>query len=228
MSQFINHMPSSRLPTEKSAYYWWYMFLREVPGYGENHDQYSKFGDLSAEFVDWWTDHSVLFYDGFGYGVARHDTAENFLEVAEMFARVGMETWMVSVRPDFSRKDMIAQFKWMLDRHGIVNTPGIKDPHASSKLAVLRLHQRPNVLALKKMWQCVVARRMLNEKGFKADSYRIATIVGISQENWLTDGDTKQAKSDKKNRIGAIVGRYLYKADRLIKNVGEGRFPDYT
>lgn len=61
----------------------------------------------------------------------------------------------------------------------------------------------------------------------RADLFRIGEVLNISPSNMLVTGDITNDRA-KKNRMRATVSRFLRRADQLISNVEQGKFPVFT
>lgn len=68
MQTFEQNYPESGA-LEKSAYYYWYLYMQTLDDYGPAHPLWADFGDVSVDFEDWWFDHENMFWPGEKMGV---------------------------------------------------------------------------------------------------------------------------------------------------------------
>jgi|GEM_PF-1934942 len=212
---------------ELSGYYWWYKFLglswyNEI---GPTHFLYEDFGDVNVPFEDWWWAHTELFEP------VRHSPMLQLETVDDFSASIKRGEIVISFRKGASQNQILGEMPmWLLELGIRKEAPGRRKHRDEQLDAKYEFHQRPNVNALKIMYSCYVHKR----DNPAATAYQIAEAVGILggnkiqlKDTRLKKKDTKYEMADKKNRVGAIVSRYLQKADDVIKGVEAGAFPLY-
>jgi hypothetical protein len=211
---------------KQSVYYWWFEFLRrndqykrccESGGKGRLATLYKDFGNVHAgSFRRWWdTDQRGERLFAEPPAPIRLQELRDADEWDEEWTRTGV---MVVVVPLTEPKRRIKRwFGRVLDmRH--TGRPGYptKEP-----AALYQVHQKFSVLALE---------QMLMVWDYKQDHPDL-TMAEIGRNLKLVPtampkvGDSLPLLVKKRNRLTATVSRYLKKAEAMIHNTAQGKFP---
>lgn len=206
--------PFVRAPNHMcSMYYYWWAFLRlnddylaccENGGEGPMAALYADFGDVrGADFMDWWIDGGrLLFCEPLeDAATIMHDVPRNH----DSENRV-----LISVPKDGDLDRITAEIRTAMGDYR--RTHHIDDMRES--------RARYQIMAIAKLQS--LYRQLEVYKAKKGDS----TIGNKAIAEKLKIGDT--AESYNPNAITAAVSRYYADAQKLVKNVGTGRFPDYS
>lgn len=219
MDLFEQHEPEEGA-LEESAYYYWYLFMREVEDYGPKHPLWKDFGDVQKPFWDWWCDHGEdIFMTGAESGVEELASDEDIQRARAEGA------YLVRVDPDCTRDYLMFVFQDFLDEKGIRKKPGRRKHKDEMKFARYPFYQRPDVESLRvalDVWK-------LKQKKPKVSLYEIGRRLGLCPDHLLKDDndpDNDPDKVDKLNVMNATVSRYHRWAKYLIANVGRGEFPN--
>lgn len=200
---------------EKSAYYWWFEFLRRSDSYKEQCRRksggkvYQDFGDIfQVEFEDWWDSHELLFLPGSSFGVWPVETDAEFKEAKK-------DNWIVvKVDPSCSKEYLMFYFEDMLDERGLNKKGRVRHNHDVVEPARYPLIRRSNTDFLK-IALAVYDEHLVNPKPL----YKIGEKCNVLRLHYPRDTDEKRAV------LTSAVSRYLRRARCLIKNAEQGVFP---
>ncbi len=218
------------LQWKQCVYYWWWRYLRASASYerccklggkrGVGRKIYNDFGDVFAtDFRSWWLD------DKRGERLFAEQPAPEQLreldDVTQWDAGWAKDHVMVIAVPLFeSRRRLQSKFAKLL-QHRHEGQRGV--PSKDRSRAVRTIYGKFNLHALKTTLE-VYELRQADKDLTLAD---IGEALRIMPNNMKEEGDTKQIAFAKRNRMSAAVGRYLTKAEALIKNAERGEFPRF-
>lgn len=215
MDLFMQHYPEEG-KFEKSAYYYWYLYMQLVEGYGRDHPLWKDFGDVQMPFWDWWCAHGEdIFATGEKPGVEELVSDDDIQQARSEGA------YVVRVDPDCTRDYLMFYFQDFLDEKGIRPTAGRRQHKDEVKFARYPFYQRPDVESLRmalEVWK-------LKQLKPKVSLYKIGSRLGLCPDHVL-NGDDDPDKADKLNMMNATVSRYHRWAKYLIANAGRGEFPN--
>ena len=202
-------------PYMRSVFYYWWAFLRESEDYiatcanngkGKLADLYKDFGDIREDkFFDW---RRRTGRNLFCEPVDRQIQVVTSEHVAHADDRVVLS---IPVTGDMGR--ILAELKSLLnDSFREVRKSSYRDTHARYPV-----HTKPVLTALHLMLELLKAKKA-NPAGSLLDWGRSINLGLISGK---TDADVLASER-------SAISRYLRKAEKLLKNVEQGRFPDMT
>lgn len=202
---------------ENSAYYYWYLYMREVGDYGPKHPLWEDFGDVQMPFWDWWCAHGEdIFATGEKSGVEELVSDDDIQQARSEGA------YVVRVDPDCTRDYLMFYFQDFLDEKGIRPTAGRRPHKDEVKFARYPFYQRPDVKSLRitlDVWK-------LRQQQPKPTLYEIGRKLRLNPSAVINDKkDTDAIKADKKNVMNATVSRYLKWATNIKENVAKGISP---
>lgn len=202
---------------EKSAYYYWYLYMQLVEGYGPKHPLWRDFGDVQMPFWDWWCAHGEdIFATGEKSGVEELVSDDDIQKARSDGA------YVVRVDPDCTRDYLMFYFQDFLDEKGIRTTAGRRQHKDEVKFARYPFYQRPDVKSLRITLEVWKLRQQLP----RPTLYEIGRKLRLNPSAVINDKkDTEAIKTDKKNVMNATVSRYLKWATNIKDNVAKGIFP---
>lgn len=225
---------------EDSVYYWWWEYLKSNEQYetyclehrGKPKKKLIKlfkdFDDIhSMSFSEWWLEpYEHLFYTNRGAKLfaSKNNNAPLMLIPEYDFISINdfKTPWdriYVSIPLQYLSKQEIKKGLSDIVDTWVIGKPGkrTKRPRVTSYPVL----GRPNVLKLKLHLQVYRYRQC----HLDLPLYQIAQDLRLFK---LAHYLKSEPDVDHKNTMSAVVSRHLKKARALIKNVGFGRFPDYT
>lgn len=197
-----------------SMYYFWWAFLRENEDYiaccgnggdGPLADLYRDFGDLRRDnFMDWWIDGGrLLFCEPLeDAATLLHDIPRSH----DSETRV-----LISVPKDGDLDRITAEIRTAMGEYRQRYRPANDLRESRAKYPILATAKLQSLYRQLRVYQLKKADPGIGNKAI-ADDLKI--------------GDT--AESYNPDSIIAAVSRYFADAQKLITNVGKGRFPDYS
>lgn len=213
------------VPTQ-SVYYWWYEFLKRNDDYrrccksvrkGRLAKLYEDFGNVhTSNFKQWWLK------DKRGERLFAEPPApvrlQELRDPSEWAADWQREGVMVVVVPLHEPKRRINRwFKRLLD-HRHTGRPG----HPTKKPAAnYQVHQKFSALALEQML-AVYDYKLANPT---LTLHEIGKKLKLVPTAMPKVGDSIPLLAKKRNRMTATVSRYLKKANAMIRNTAQGKFP---
>ena len=193
---------------ECSVYYYWWAFLRESEEYiqscerggkGQHAELYKDFGDVRGDdFFAWWKRGGrELFCE---QEIGRIEVLLSGSTVEEQLDRVALS---VPIKKDMEH--LVAEFRQLI-------RPIFAQRRRLNQVSTARypVYMRPVVTALH--------TRLMVYQMRKAHPEGTMTLVEIGKNLKLLAPDDEQ--------MAILVSKNLKEAQRLIKNVVEGRFPD--
>jgi hypothetical protein len=216
MDLYIKHSPRKG-QLEESAYYYWYLYMQLIEGYGRKHRLWKDFGDVQIPFRDWWLSHEEkLFRTAERYGILELKTAKDIHE-----ARLD-RAFMVRVDPDCTREYLIHYFKEFLNEKNIRIGAGRRKHQDEVKHAKYPFYQRPDVKSLRISYEAWTLRHQVP----KLTLYEIGIKLNLSPNNVINEKkDTQAIKTAKRNCMNAMVSRYLRRAETIMHFIEAGLFP---
>lgn len=200
---------------EKSAYYYWYLFMQLIEDYRRGHPLWKDFGDVRMPFWEWWVAHGEdLFATGQKYGVLELVTNGDIQQARSEGA------YLLRIDPDCTRDYINLMFRDFLDEKGISKGAGRKQHKDEVKLARYPFYQRPDIDSLKKSldaWK-------LRHQHPRPTLYNIGLQLGLCPDH-IIEGKDDLNKASKLNVMNATVSRYLRWAENIKQNVAKGIFP---
>ncbi len=220
--------PKAASAWQRSVYYWWFEYLKRHPGYARTCAQggrgryaalYQDFGDVhAADFRTWWADGNRgarLFAEPVITREVRLLSAEELISV-EHDPNVAFVQMPLNLPKRYLKQ---AFAKLLLKHHK--GRRGVRQ--ARNSQARYPVHGQPNVPALQITLQVYDFRHAHPELTL----WQIGEQLRLFQlEQLVADGDTRLTIANKRSIMAATVSRYLRKAQAMIDNVAEGRFPD--
>lgn len=208
MSLFWKHYFIDGRNPEHSVYYWWFMYLREVTDYSEAHPLFADFGDVKSTcFEDWWGNKEELLFDDGLPGVVFVETPEALQE------SIDLDRIILSIDRRRGRKELVAWIDEILSDE-LSSDPGRPTHEATLGNARYAPHSRPDCPTLKRTYQY----HQLIKEGL--DNIAIAVRMADLPKDVRSKGDSVVAAE--------IVGKERRRAEALIRNVAQGRFPDFS
>ena len=199
---------------ERSMYYFWWAFLRENEDYiaccenggeGPMSALYADFGDVrGAAFMDWWIGRGRLLFC---------EPLEDAITImGEMpLSHDPKKRVLISVPKDGDLDRITAEIRAAMGEYRQRYRPADELRESRAKYPIMATAKLQSL-----------HRQLEVYKAKKADP----TIGNKAVAQMLNIGDA--AESYNPNSIIAAVSRYYADAQKLIANVGKGRFPDYT
>lgn len=195
-----------------SVYYYWWAFLRENEDYiaccekggkGKMASLYADFGDVRDDkFMPWWISTGrALFCE------PPAEQIETFLSPPREHDNEKRVLLSIPISGDIERT--IAELRQLLK-------PIYKGKRGSDyrgSKARYKIESKPVLTSLHQHLLIYQAKKQNPDMR----QYEIAELVGIS---YRTSSD--------KDTSAAMVRRYQRQAEALVRNVGEGRFPDFS
>ena len=202
-------------PHMRSVFYYWWSFLRESEDYiatcdnggtGKLADLHKDFGDIRDDkFFDWWrrTGRNI-----FCEPVDRQIKVITSDRIEHDSDKVVLS---ISVTGDMGR--ILAELKSLLnDSFREVRQSSYRDSHARYPV-----HTKPVLTSLHLMLELLKAKKS-NPSGSLLDWGKAINLGLISGK---TDADVLASER-------SAISRYIRKAEKLMINVEQGRFPDFT
>ena len=223
----FDEYPSGPTPDRwrDNIYFYWWEFLRRNEGYirhcedpidSEYSQLFEDFGDVrSNDFASWWERccERQLFQP--------RDTQEVDLQAVQVIEvpptpdELADNNFLyLKVSLQHSKRDLKGYFAEVLDTRHIVGG-GVR--YEKGREVKYPITGQPNINSLINLLKVHDLRR----NNPKMALWRMAVELDLFQM------EQAETMKDWKNVAAATVGRYLNKAKTLIKNVGQGRFPDY-
>ncbi len=218
--------PSSKW--KESIYYWWWEYLRRHSGYkrtcrqggkGRYAKLYEDFGDIhSCEFKAWWKERAVALFS--------EPKKEKLFAVIE--GQIDQDDidnpnlLFIQVPLNLPIRNLTQRFATLMKHHhggkrGIRHArsshakyPVIGQPNINALMNTLKVYDYRQAHPELKLWE--VALVLDQFKSFKPNTNPELKLDGHNEKNLMT----------------ATVSRYLKKAEAMILNAGQGRFPDAT
>ncbi len=207
MSLFWKHYPAFVKGAE-SVYYWWYMWLREVEGYDPHHKLYAEFGDvMGMSFNEWFGEHEeYLFDDGLPPMVSWIESDQDLSEAKQQ------DRLVLSIDRTCGRKELVALLDEILQNE-LTGGSGRRTHEEECGNARYKPYQRPDCQSLMRTYELHIYMK----EHPCASNVEVAQALGIIGKGRVFAADTMRA--------GEVVWREKRRAERLIANVAEGRFP---
>ena len=205
-------------PFKRSVFYYWWAFLKENADYvaccenggnGPMSDLYRDFADVRGDdFMTWWS--------GGGRNLFCEpptDQIETFLNLPTEHDNEGRVLLSIPITTDMERT--LAELRQLLKP---LHAKARRDGQRTTK-ARYPVHTKPVLTSLHqhlKVWQ-------LKKAHPDWTNYQVAVEAGIGN----TSPEDEECY-DHRSPAASIVGRIHRQAAALIKNVGQGRFPDMS
>ena len=232
------HQPLPARYQERSAYYWWWEYLKREETYtawchgdrtNEYADLFSDFGDVrEIDFRTWWTSGdrgARLFAEQ-----PREIRQTRLISKNEWKDEWTTEEAAVFVIPlSVGRRKIQSLFAKQLakihtGRRGRISLRSVKST------AMYPLARNFNVHSLKiglmVYDECQVNKQLPKDQ--KLPMWAIGDRLKLIQSALPDKGDTKYETTNKRNVMTAAVSRYLHQTSKIVKNTSLGRFPDST
>lgn len=224
---FLTKFSSLNVEPEKSVYYWWWAYLRkneqyrlccERGGKGKLSRLYKDFGDVfNVGFQTWWVS------EGRGEHLFAEPLAPMHLKKIHSIEEWG-EDWtedsvMVVAVPLFGSKRLIKRSFDRLLREEHKGKPGIPSKLKSESL--YPLHTKFSINALQQMMKVYELRQAEPNLTLAQIGQKLKLNLSAMPKKM----DDPSAIEIKRNSMSAAVSRYLRKANAIIQNVAEGKFP---
>ena len=215
MDLFTKHYPKKG-KLEESAYYYWYLYMQSLDGYGRRHRLWKDFGDVHKPFWDWWRTHEELFRTGEKYGVLELKTDKD-IQTARSEG-----SYVVRIDPECTREYLIRYFREFLDEKDIRKGSGRRRHQDEVKYAQYPFYQRPDVKSLRTsldVWN-------LRQQQPKPTLCEIGVKLKLCPNHVIDEKtDIPAVQTDKMNVMNATVSRYLRRAETIFLYLGAGIFP---
>lgn len=215
MDLFTKHYPRKG-KLEESAYYYWYLYMQRLDGYGRRHRLWKDFGGVNMPFWDWWRTHEELFRTGAKYGVLELKTDAEIREARSEGA------YVVRIDPECTREYLMRYFREFLDEKKIHKGVGRRKHQDEVKYANYPFYKRPDVKSLRislDVWN-------LRHQQPKPTLYEIGVKLKLCPNHVINDKkDVQAVQTDKMNVMNATVSRYLRRAETTLLYIGGGLFP---
>jgi len=232
------HKPLPSRYQERSAYYWWWEYLKREASYtawcdGDRATDYSNlfndFGDVrKIDFRTWWTkgDRGArLFAEQ-----PREIRQTRLISKDEWKDEWTLDEAAVFVIPlDIGRRKIQSLFAKQLakihtGRRGRVSLKSVKSTSMYPLVRNFNVHSLK--IGLQVYDECQANQQL--PKGRKLPMWAIGEKLKLIQSALPEKDDTKYETTNKRNVMTAAVSRYLKQTSRIIKNTSLGRFPDST
>lgn len=226
MSLFSKHYINAVFDQKQlqSGYYYWYLFMREVPKYGPKHKLWKDFGDVSVPFDEWFSDDRVdkLFNDGYWQGV------KQIKSVGE-FKRAAAEDYLViSLNLSIPRSQLIQLIRLELANvdceQNLPASQGRREHDIERGKAKYTFWQRVDTTSLKATYDCWIYFKE-NPHATLYDIGKALNLIPPSQKITADIRKQKAVVSQRKSVVNSNISRNLRRARKLIENVGIGIFP---
>lgn len=196
-----------------SPYYLWYEFLRRSDQRKWSKEVACDFSkSIQDDFWDWWIEHEDLFLDGISLGIWP-------IEKVGEFRKAMSENWAV-IKVDLTCP--MDYLKVLFHDFLIENGLGARGPHKSNNWIVEPAKYAParriKIDALKMMLKVYDLQKTYPEKR----QWEIGVLAGV---NGSQIPKSREPDSELKRVLTSIVSRYLKKAEKIIRNVERGVFP---
>lgn len=217
MDLYLKHYPRKG-KEEASAYYYWYLYMQILEGYGPTHCLWEDFGDVQMPFWDWWHLHEKeLFRTGEKFGVLELRTDSDIQKARSNRA------YMVRIDPECTREYLIHYFREFLDEKDIRKGPGRRVHQDEVKFAKYPFYQRPDVKSLRISYE---VWKLRHQQKPRPTLYEIGIVFDLSPQNVINEKvDAQGIKTSKRNGMNAMVSRYLRWAETILLFIGAGIFP---
>lgn len=197
-----------------SMYYFWWAFLREndeyiaccaTRGEGPMADLYRDFGDvLVDDFMDWWIARGRLLF------------CEPLEDAVKLFHDIPSEhdsenRVLISVPKDGDIDRITAEIRAAMGEYRLRHRPDDKLRESRARYPIMATAKLQSLYRQLRVYQFKKAHPGIGNKA-------------VAKE--LKIGDTLESYNP--DSVIAAVSRYFTDAQKLVTNVGKGRFPDYS
>jgi hypothetical protein len=221
---------------QRSPYYWWWAYLRRNTDYlaccaagggGELAGLYADFGDVREDnFHAWWksNDRAIrLFAEqplsiGFGELDTPNDWQPHWTKE---------EVVVLAVPLRISKRRLKGLFSKMLDqRHaGKQGRPAVALQKSTAKYKLARNYTIRNLQTTLEIYDLWHANQQLPIEQQKT-LWQLGVVAGLNKQAAKDAvSDSTQDRLVGRNHLGALVGRYMRQAKKMIANTALGQFP---
>jgi hypothetical protein len=219
---------NKRLPDtrqKESPYYWWWECLRRNTDYratcskggrGKCAALYKDFGDVFVEFKTWWQ------VDRRGARLFAEPYIANMevVDIDNASERVSDSILLVTLPLNLPKSQLLKRFREILKEHHR-GKQGVRVRETSR--AMYKLNGKEDVAFFETALEVWDLRHRRPELAL----WEIANLTRcVSPHNLIRNDDLAQDLTVKKNLLSATASRYIRKAEAMIRNVADGRFPD--
>jgi hypothetical protein len=228
----ITRLPDATLnfPTlpkdiHKSAYYWWWEYMKRVPNYDENHPLFKDFGVLTDDFMSWW--HTDYWTGGGMRLFAEPPTLKMQIVQAERIPPFDPNDSFLLLVPLNENGRTVTKAKWKKMFNMLIGTLPKQHGRRLSKKAKYNLYTMPDVNALAITLDVYDMKQQNPEMTLWqiGNELHKQGKVMFRRKEVLKDTDSIYESRNKKQIMASTVSRYLLHARRYIDNVGVGIFP---
>lgn len=208
-----------------TIYFLWWSYLKlnqeyiaccDSGGHGMLANLYADFGDVRGDsFERWWKE------DERGVRLFANRRTLSTLSVIDERTPVSCDQSTISVLVplDLPKQLILDEFKKILNEHHL-GKRGHQIAKASN--AKYRFNGQPNIRAL----HTALAIYKYRKQHPTLTLWEIGNeMEGFRPRNKLLESDDKAVLKAKKNRLSALVNRYLRQANEAIEATGDGQFP---
>lgn len=230
------HKPSPQRSLERSAFYWWWCYLKrnaeylqccENEGVGRLAELYEDFGDVrSDDFRAWWG--GSLKRGAKLFAEQRLDLTVKKIDAASDWdSSWGSNVLVVAVNKDIGRRDLQRFFAKLL----ATEHEGKRGRKAMGKVttsAKYPLHRNFSVYNLKRMlmvYDAVIANEQL-PKAEQKPLWKIGEEMKLVPSALPQRGDNAYDTRRNHNTLTMTVSRYVGTAKCIIANTSLGQFPN--
>lgn len=219
--------PKPESAWKDTVYYWWWEYLRRHEGYKRTCQQggkgrfaklYEDFGDVhTTDFKTWWKERAVALF-------SEPEKEKLFALIEDQIPQEDIDNpnlLFIQVPLNLPIRTLKQRFDGLLKKYH-QGKQGIR--HARSSHAKYPVIGQPHTYALMTTLKVYDYRQEHPEMSL----WQIGMILDQFKSFDPNKRNGQQEGNDEKNVMAATVSRYLRKADVMIHNVGQGRFPDVT